>query len=136
MTTLEMFIEAAKALQKDPVYLRLDTIRNENEADEALVNSVNKFNAARAELTAMMSGGEPDDKAKIADLNNSVRNLYTEIMENKGMVAYNEAKEELDVLLTHVQAVINAAVSGEDPATAEPPVDCAGSCSSCSGCGS
>ncbi len=134
MTTLEMFIEAAKALQKDPIYLQLDTIRNENEADEELVQKVNSFNAARAELTSMMSDKEPD-REKIAELNSSVRNLYTEIMENKGMVSYNEAKEELDVLLTHIQAVINAAVSGEDPATAEPPESCGGSCSSCSGCG-
>ncbi len=134
MTTLEMFIEAAKALQKDPVYLKLEEVRVANEANEDLVKKVDSFNAARGELTALMSGNEAD-KSKIAEINNTVRSLYTEIMEDEGMVKYNEAKEELDVLLTYIQATINAAVSGEDPATAEPPEACGGSCSSCSGCG-
>ncbi len=134
MTTLEKFIEAAKELQKDPVYLRIEEIRDANEKNEELTKKVDAFNTAREELTAAMSTNEPD-REKIAELNNSVRSLYTEIMENEGMVKYNEAKGELDELLTYIQAVINAAVNGEDPETAEPPEACGGSCSSCSGCG-
>ncbi len=133
MTTLEMFIEAAKALQSDPAYLKLDSIREANEKDENLVKLVDEFNSKRAELTSAMSTPDPD-KASIAELNSSVRNLYTEIMENDGMVKYNEAQVELDELVKHIQAVLTAAINGQDPATAEPPAECGGSCSSCSGC--
>ncbi len=133
MTTLEMFIEAAKALQNDPAYLKLDNIRQENEKDQDLVNKVDTFNTTREQLTTAMSTENPD-KSEIVKLNNTVRTLYTEIMEHEGMVKHNEAQEELDELIKHIQAVLTAAINGQDPATAEPPQDCAGSCSGCSGC--
>ncbi len=135
MTTLEMFIEAAKALQKDPIYLNVEKLRVANDENPQLVAKIDEFNSLRGELTGMMSSGEPD-RDKVAELNNKVRELYTEIMETQGMVKYSEAKEELDDLVAHIQAVLDAALAGEDPASAEPaPAGCGGSCSSCSGCG-
>ncbi len=134
MTTLEMFIDAAKALQKDPIYLNVEELRIANDNDAELVKKIDDFNTSRGELTSMMSDGEPD-RERMAELNNSVRALYTEIMETEGMVKYSEAKEGLDKLVAHIQAVLGAALAGEDPETAEPSMEsCGGSCSSCSGC--
>ncbi len=137
MTTLEMFIEAAKALQKDPIYTEVERLQTENDNDVELVKRIEEFNTARGELTNMMTKeGEPNP-TRVAELNNKVREMYTDIMGSKGMLEYSEAKTDLDLLVSHIQAVLDAALNGEDPATAEPKQQSCGggSCSSCAGCG-
>ena len=50
--------------------------------------------------------------------------------------SYNEAKAELEAVMNYVNAIINTAVNGGDPATVEEPQQggCSGSCASCAGC--
>ncbi|MEG2053940.1 MAG: YlbF family regulator [Oscillospiraceae bacterium] len=136
MDTSTMFKQAAQALQNDPIYKDLDSARNVNDMDEELQKQIGEFNMARLEMNSAM-GNENRDEEKIAALNDNVNRLYTEIMANESMVAYNEAKDGLDALLQHVNAIISAAVNGQDPMTVQAPHDedgCSGSCSSCGGC--
>ncbi len=133
-TTHKLFIEAAKALQNDPVYLELEEARKANDANTELTKLIDEFETARASFSQLMSSGGEPDKDAIAAANMQVRGLYHEIMETESMKRYNEAKEQLDLLVSYIQASINAAVQGQDPETAELPESCGHDCSSCAGC--
>ena len=50
------------------------------------------------------------------------------------MVAYNEAKNEVDQLMQYINAILVTAVNGGDPMTVEEPSSCGGDCAGCSGC--
>ncbi len=135
METINAFIEAAKTLQKDPIYIELEQARTENDKNEQLKKLIEEFDTARSEFGKLMSSGAEPDKARVDAMNMQVRGLYQEIMSSEGMTRYNEAKEKMDYVISHVQAIINAAMMGEDPATAQPEESsCGGSCSTCSGC--
>ena len=57
------------------------------------------------------------------------------VMTNPSMVAYNQAKSDMDQLLAQVNDLVTQCVNGEDPDTVQPSAGgCSGSCSSCSGC--
>ncbi len=133
--SIMMFKEAAAQLQKEAVYLALDTARKANDEDETLQNLIGDFNLARVDLNSEISKTEDKDADKIAALNAKVNALYSNIMENENMLTYNEAKAELEALTNHISAILSTAVNGGDPMTVEEPHEgCSGSCSGCSGC--
>ena len=75
------------------------------------------------------------DAARVADLNQQVNDLYTQIMSSEGMVRYNTAKKECEAMVSHIDAIINTAMNGGDPMTVQAPTGgCTGSCSTCGGC--
>ena len=132
---ITMFKEAAAQLQKEEAYLALDGTRAKNDADEVLQKLIGDFNLARLDLNTELSKAEDKSQEKIDSLNQKVNQLYNDIMSNESMQAYNEAKNELEALINHVNAIINTTVNGGDPMTVEAPSGgCSGSCSSCGGC--
>ena len=75
------------------------------------------------------------DAARVAELNQRVNDLYSQIMASEGMVRYNAAKAECEALVSHIDAIINTAMNGGDPMTVQAPTGgCTGSCSTCGGC--
>ena len=50
------------------------------------------------------------------------------------MIAFNEAKQEIDNLMNFVNQILVMSVNGEDPDTIEQQSGCTGSCSTCPGC--
>ena len=57
-------------------------------------------------------------------------------MNDEGMVAYNAARRECELLVNYTDAIINTAMNGGAPMTVqEPAASCSGSCSTCGGCG-
>lgn len=134
MNSIDLFKKAAAALQTDSRYLALDSARRANDANEALQEMIGEFNLARLDLNNE-SAKENRDEAKVAQLNGKVNQLYTDIMASEGMVAYNAAKIDVEAMISHIDAIINTAMSGGDPMGVEQPeAGCSGSCSSCSGC--
>lgn len=131
------FIDQVKALalelQKDQRYLVLDNARKMNDADEELQQQIGEFNLARIDLNNEV-GKEDKNADRIAELNERIQTIYGEIMNNESMVAYNEAKTEVDQLMQYVNAILVTAVNGGDPMTVEEPSSCGGDCSGCSGC--
>ena len=96
---------------------------------------IGEFNLARMDLNNEIGKSERND-ARIAELNEKVNTLYGQIMNDEGMVAYNEAKRECELLVNYIDAIINTAMNGGDPmAVQEPSASCTGSCSTCGGCG-
>ena len=134
MDCIELFKQAAVALQSDIRYLELDAARKENDANQALQDKIGEFNIARMNMNELMSENERDE-AKIAATNEKINRLYQEIMNDEGMLRYNEAKKNAETLINHIAAPINPAMNGGDPMTVQEPTGgCTGSCSSCSGC--
>ncbi|MFR7459879.1 MAG: YlbF family regulator [Subdoligranulum sp.] len=95
MDCIDLFKKAAMALQTDPRYLELDAARRENDSDQELQGLIGEFNLARLDLNNESAKPEPDT-AHVAELNQQVNDLYTQIMSSEGMVRYNTAKAECE----------------------------------------
>ena len=135
MDCIDLFKRAAMALQTDSRYLALDQARKMNDSDEELQDMTGASNHARMDLNNETSKTDRND-ARVAELNEKVNTLYSQIMNDEGMIAYNEAKRECEALVSYIDAIINAAMNGGDPmAVQEPSASCTGSCSTCGGCG-
>ena len=133
MDCIDLFKKAAAALQTDPRYLELDAARRENDMDEELQNMIGEFNLARLDLNNESAKAETD-AARVAELNQRVNDLYSQIMASEGMVRYNAAKAECEAMVSHIDAIINTAMNGGDPMTVQAPTGgCTGSCSTCGG---
>ena len=134
MDCIDLFKKAAAAMQTDPRYLELDAARRENDNDQELQGLIGEFNLKRLDLNNESAKPEPDT-AHVADLNQQVNDLYTQIMSSEGMVRYNTAKTECEAMVSHIDAIINTAMNGGDPMTVQAPTGgCTGSCSTCGGC--
>ena len=128
MDCIDLFKKAAAALQTDPRYLELDAARRENDMDEELQNMIGEFNLARLDLNNESAKAETD-AARVAELNQRVNDLYSQIMASEGMVRYNAAKAECEAMVSHIDAIINTAMNGGDPMTVQVPTGgCTGSC--------
>ena len=130
-------IEATRNLgveiQKDERFIRFIKAKLANDNDETLQNQIGEFNTIRMNLDREMNA-ETQDEAKIKELNEKLREIYTAVMSSKTMLDYNTAKAEVDAMLNDINSIIMQCVEGEDPMTAEPQTACTGSCSTCGGC--
>ncbi len=132
MDIIEMARALGKAIQQDERYIRLSVARDNNDNDEKLQEMIGKFNLKRVEVN--QEAARPDkDQAKLDALNESIRALYKEIMDNPNMVEFNAAKEEIDSLMNFVNQILVLSVNGQDPDTVEQS-SCTGSCATCAGC--
>ncbi len=132
MDIIEMARALGKAIQQDERYIRLSLARDNNDNDEKLQEMIGNFNLKRVEVN--QEAARPDkDQAKLDQLNESIRALYKEIMENPNMAEFNAAKEEIDSLMNFVNQILVLSVNGQDPDTVEQS-SCTGSCATCAGC--
>ena len=126
MDVIAMARQLGKALQQNEGYLRLMVAQQQNDADETLQALIGKFNT---ELNKT-----DKDQARVTALNEEVRAVYGQIMDNENMAAYNKAKTEFDDTVDFVMQILRGSINGEDPDLIEKQSGCSGSCSSCSGC--
>ena len=136
MDAIMKFKEAAKELQNEEVYKAMVAAREANDTDESLQDLIGEFNLLRLDLNNEMSKDDRDEQ-KVAEMNKRINELYNEVMQNEKMLAYNQAKQDIENFIEYVNAILNAAIEGEDPMLVEEPSvgGCAsGGCSSCSGC--
>ena len=133
MDVIAMARQLGKALQQDEGYLRLMVAQQQNDADETLQALIGKFNLARINLNTELNKTDKD-QARVTALNEEVRAVYGQIMDNENMAAYNKAKTEFDDTVDLVMHIIRGIINGEDPDLIEKQSGCSGSCSSCSGC--
>ncbi len=134
---ITMFQEAAQQVQNEEAYKKVMQARELNDKDENLQALIGEFNLVRVDLNKEMTNAGDKDQTKINELNQKANDLYTDIMECDSMIEYNEAKDEMEQLISHIQAIIDTAINGGDPfSVTEPPAGCdSGDCSGCSGCG-
>ncbi len=134
MDIIELSREIGRQIQKEDAYLQLKVAQQQSDEDQELQDLIGEFNLKRMNINNEASKSDRDDN-KLQELNADMRKVYNDIMENDNMKLYNEKKQEMDVLLKRVLAIITQSADGEDPNTTDYSESCGGSCSSCSGCG-
>ena len=131
---IKMTMDLGLALQQSESDKVLENARKLNDADEELQKQIGEFNLARMDLNNELSKEERSED-RVNDLNDKIHELYVQIMNNESMVAYNQAKNQMDSLMQYLSDILSAAVNGEDPTKVERSAGgCTGSCGSCSGC--
>lgn len=130
---IEKARELAKLIQADPAYTNMTIARANNDDDAHLQEMIGKFNLKRMELNQAMNASDRDQE-KVTHLDSELREIYSEIMQNENMLAFDKAKNEVDMLMHKVNKILVGAANGEDPDLIDTESSCTGSCSSCSGC--
>ena len=130
---LDMAIDLAVQLQADPRCEAVLAATKAADDDAALQALISEFNLKRIAINTEETK-EDADPEKIRQLNQELREAYAAVMANEKMMAYNEAKAQLDVLVNKIQFAINLAIQGQDPNLAAQEISCSGDCGSCGGC--
>ena len=116
---MEMAKQLGKELQKDERYIAFRKAEEENDKDEALQNLIGEFNLKRLDL-----GNEEDkaehDEERVKKLGEEVRELYSQIMANPNMAAYQGARAQFEQMLDSINRVIAISAAGQDPDTFDP----------------
>ena len=115
MDVITMARELGKALQQEETYINWQNAQHVADADND------------------EAGKKDRDQEKLTQANKEMREVYSKIMSNDNMIAYNDAKSAFDAVLNRVSAIIQQSAQGADPDTADV-TDCTGSCSTCGGC--
>lgn len=127
--------ELGAALQQDERYTKLMEAQKANEADDALNELIAKIQLVQMSFRHE-AAKEDKNEQKLEAYDKEFGEIYTQIMANPNMKAYEEARGEIDQLMQYINGIFALCLQGEDPATCEPHQehDCGGECSSCSGC--
>lgn len=126
--------ELGKLLQQDERYINYHSAREKNDNDETLQRLIGDFNLKRLDLNTEMSKVDRNSE-RLTALDNEIKELHAQIMSNENMVAFNNAKNAMDEMLSQINNIITMSANGEDPETCPAnPANCSGGCSSCSGC--
>lgn len=137
MNVIEVARELGKALQADPRYIQYTAAKLANDKDEELQKQIMEFHAKRMDLNTEMGKAEKDTNA-ITALNNELNALYSQVVSNPKMIAFEAAKAEMDGILESINFIVTSAANGDDPMTcpesAPQSCSCGGSCSTCGGC--
>lgn len=136
MDVIKLTRELGAAIQQDERYLNFAKVREENEKDEELLDLMGQIQLLQMNYQREASSENPD-KDKMNAFEKSFNELYGKFMANEKMVAYENARAEIDELMNYIMQILGLCVNGADPETCEPECDhnCDGSCcSDCSGC--
>jgi len=134
MDIISLAREIGKEIQKDQRYLNMQLAQQNSDDDQQLQNMIGEFNLKRMAINNEAQK-EEQDQAKMQSLNQELRAVYAQILQNPNMTAYNSAKEEMDALLKRISAIIGQSADGQDPETTDvEESSCGGNCSSCGSC--
>lgn len=136
MDVIDKARELGALIQRDARYAAYVKAKEESDGDSGLQMMIREFNLKRLQLNGEMT--KPDkDSEKLNGFDADIKKLYAEIMDNPNMKAFNAAKDEMDDMLSQINAIITFSANGEDPSSCPScqAGGCAGSCASCGGCG-
>ncbi len=127
--------ELGKAIQKDERYLTFRQAAAENDKDSELQNLIGQFNLKRLDAGNEQDKPEPDT-ARLEALDKEMQDLYSRIMSNPHMTAYQAARGVFEQMLDEINRIIAMSAAGQDPDSYDPTAasSCGGNCSGCSGC--
>ena len=131
----KMARQLGAAIQQDEAYLNFEKARVANEADEELNALMGKIRLIQ--MSYQVEAGKPEpDEGKMESYNQEFQGIYSQIMANKNMQAYEEARQAVDEMMNYLTGILALCVNGEDPETCDPKEhehECGGECSSCGG---
>ena len=123
--------ELGKAIQQDERYSALQKAIEANEKDTALNELMSKIQLIQVSAQHEASKENPDE-GKMQAYNEEFRGVYTEIMMNPNMQAYEKARKDIDDLMNFLTGILAMCVNGDDPDTCDPTAhQCGGDCSGC-----
>ena len=133
---LDLAKEIGFALPEDGRYIRIQMAQAAADEDEALQGMIGEFNLKRIAVNNEATKSEEDkDPERMKVLDQELREVYGRIMANANMMAYQQAKEEMDALMRQINTIITLSAQGVNPDEAlESGSGCSGSCSTCGGC--
>ena len=136
MDIIEKTRELGALIQKDERYLAFVQARKNNEADDGLNALITKLGEIQDEYSAAVSENEDMPESEKEAYDKRFRDVYTVVMQNENMIAYQQAKADVDEMMQYIMQLLSMCVNGADPATCEVPEQgCTGSCATCGGCG-
>lgn len=134
MDIIQMARDLGKEIQKDERYLKMQLAVQNTDGDGNLQDMIGQYNLKRMALESE-ARKQDRDQEKIQAYQQELNGLYETIMKIPSMIAYNDAKAEMDTLLRRISAIVEQSASGADPETADyVEHSCGGECGSCSGC--
>ena len=128
--------ELGALLQQDERYIKLMEAQKANEADTELNELIARIQLIQMSFQHEASKEDRNDQ-KLEAYDKEFGEIYTKIMANPNMQAYEAARAEIDNLMNYITSIFALCLQGEDPATCEPKAEehnCSGECSSCGGC--
>ena len=134
MDIIEQVRELGRMIQADESYIKMKEAEKSADADTELQELIKEFNLKRLSINTENAKVQKDPE-RIKKLNSEMQKVYSDIMSNENMVAYNEAKQKYDTLTVRVNTILQNCIAGEDPNTTDYDASCTGSCSTCGGCG-
>ncbi|MBQ7504049.1 MAG: YlbF family regulator [Ruminococcus sp.] len=134
MDIIEQVRELGRSLQADESYKKMKEAEKAADADTELQELIKEFNLKRLSINTENAKSQKDPE-RIQKLNTEMQKVYSDIMSNENMVAYNEAKQLFDTLTVRVNTILQNCIAGEDPDTTDFDASCTGSCATCGGCG-
>ena len=128
--------ELGALLQQDERYTAIVAAQKASEEDTELNELLARFQLIQM---SFQHEAQKEDKneQKLEAYDKEFGEIYTKIMANPHMAAYQAARSEIDNLMNYINGIFALCLQGEDPATCEPQQEqheCGGECSSCSGC--
>lgn len=137
MDIIKLTRELGAAIQQDERYLNFEKAKKANEEDVALNELMGSLQLLQMNYQVEASKENPDTE-KMQGYEKEFSEIYTQIMMNDNMKAYDEARGQVDAMMNYIMQILGLCVNGADPATCEPEVahdhECNGSCGSCGGC--
>ncbi len=125
--------ELGKAIQQDERYFAMQNAIKANEADAGLNELMSKIQLIQVSYQHEASKENPDE-GKMQAYDEEFRGVYTQIMMNPNMQAYEKARKDIDELMNYLTGILAMCVNGDDPDTCDPTAhSCGGDCGSC-GC--
>ncbi|MBQ8058162.1 MAG: YlbF family regulator [Ruminococcus sp.] len=133
MDLIALARQMGHAIQEEKAYKDLRTAQTAADNDKELQDLIGEFNLKRMAINNEACKEERDEE-KLRALNEEMRSSYAKIMSNENMIAYNDAKTQLDTIMQRVMAIITQSADGEDPDTTDFSSSCTHDCSTCGGC--
>lgn len=131
MEAIEIARELGQAIAEDGRCKRLQAAKAANDADAALQEMIYAFNLKQMQVNAEMhKEPEKQDKEKLKQFQNEMKESYASVMATPLMVEFAAAKKDMDELIGHINSIIQMSVTGE----ADEGSACGGDCGSCAGC--
>ncbi|MCR5652440.1 MAG: YlbF family regulator [Ruminococcus sp.] len=134
MDIIEQVRELGRMIQADESYIKMKEAEKSADSDNELQELIKEFNLKRLAVNTENAKVQKDPE-KVRNLNTEMQKVYSDIMSNEHMTAYNEAKQKYDTLTIRVNTILQNCIAGEDPNTTDFDASCTGSCATCGGCG-
>lgn len=124
----ELARQLGEAVVTDEKFVALQSAQAEYDNDAELQQLIQEFNLQKMNVMQEMQKGEEKNEEKLKEHQDKMRETYTKIMSDPVMDKYMTAKEEADTFVNEIYAILNFAITGEEPGA------CSGSCETCGGC--